>query len=80
MSTRRTRPTSKQQNYTRAVTLMLLEVYDDDKLVGQGYVMRDFLQHSSPVLSDMEGKQLPEKWYDLRVTDEYICVINSMVH
>lgn len=79
MSTRPISPHSKH-NHTRAVVLYMLEVYDDDKLVGQGYVMRDMFHTSSPVLSDMEGNRLPEKWYDLRPTEEYVCVINSMVH
>jgi len=67
-------------NYQRAIVLFMLDVYDDDKLVGQGFVMEDFLNTSAPILSDMEGKQLPKRLYDLRVTESYLCVINSMVH
>lgn len=78
---RYSRTTDPASNYNRAITLYTLEVYNEDnKLVGQGYVMKDFMQTSTPVLSDMEGKQLPEKWYDLRVIDSYACVINSMIH
>ncbi len=81
VSTKSTRQTSSHQhNHFRAVTLFVLEVYDDDKLIGQGYVMRDAFHTSTPILSDMGGNGLPDKWYDLRVTDSYLCVINSMVH
>lgn len=61
-------------------TLMCLEVYKDDVLVGTGYVICQLDYWHTPVLTALDGTELPSNWYTLRATEQHLVCWNDTMH
>ncbi len=75
-----TRDIRQHSNHVMAVTIIMLDVFLDDKKVGEGYVLQSYMYASSLMVADMEGKELPDAEYDYKVKEHYHTTVNGRRH
>lgn len=62
--------------------LITLDVFDDVTLekVGEGYFVLTMDGHYKPILGDMRGNPLPDKWYKLQHKEHHFFVMSYWRH
>lgn len=73
-------PTNMGRNVSGTITL--LEVSRGSIIVGQGFILWDWLTdlQSNPILSTLSGKPLPTGQFDITVTEERLALISFNIH